>query len=123
VTPGKYDLSLYRGDSARWEFTLWADAGRTEAVDLTGVTTKAEMRVSAGGVLVTTFVTAVVMPNKVTMSLSAVVSGTLSKVGGVWDLQLTYAGGDVCTVLQGRVSVTEDVTDSGGLPLQLRVVR
>ncbi len=32
-----YPLGIYRGDTHRWSFTLWADAGKTTPADLTGV--------------------------------------------------------------------------------------
>ena len=37
-------LRLYRGDSYRWRFMLWADPDRSVAVDLTGVVVGAEIR-------------------------------------------------------------------------------
>ena len=110
MTPGKYALAIYRGDSYHWQFKLWADAAKTQPVDLTGVTPKAEIRDKSGGAILGTLTCVVTMPNIIDASLSAVVSGTLKC--GVWDLQLTYTGGAVSTVLAGAVTVTADVTDS-----------
>ena len=44
-----YTLALYRGDTARYQFVLWADSARTVEVDLTGVVVAAEVRPSTGG--------------------------------------------------------------------------
>ena len=43
-----YPLGVYRGDTYRWQFVLWADPARTTAVDLTGVIVAAEIRVKTG---------------------------------------------------------------------------
>ena len=36
MIPADYNLTLYRGDTGRWRFVLWADAGKTQPLDLTG---------------------------------------------------------------------------------------
>jgi len=109
MTPGKYALSIYLGDSYRWQFKLWSDAAKTAAVDLTGVTAKAEIRDKAGGALLGALTCVVTLPNIIDASITASDTAVLRK--GVWDLQLTYAGGDVSTVLAGSVTVTADVTN------------
>ena len=43
-----YPLRIYRGDTYRWRFMLWADPDRTVAVDLTGVVVGAEIRCGTG---------------------------------------------------------------------------
>jgi len=105
-------LTLYRGDTYHWQFTLWADAAKTQPVDLTGVTVKSEIRTAAGGALVTTLACTVQAPNVILIDLSATASMSLTAAGGAWDLQLTYPSGDVSTILAGKVTVTMDVTDS-----------
>jgi hypothetical protein len=116
MTPGSFPLSLYRGDTYHWKFTLWSDAAKTTPVDLTGVTAKAEIREKPGGSTIVPLVCSVVMPNVINASLTSVASITVPTTG-VWDLQLTYLSGDVTTVLAGSVSVTADVTDSTQPPL------
>jgi len=113
TTPGTYSLTVYRGDSYRWQFKLWADVEKTDPVDLTGVTAKAEIRDKPGGKRVTPLACQVTLPNVIDASLSAVASAALLAGKATWDLQLTYTGGDVSTVLSGPVVVTADVTDSG----------
>jgi hypothetical protein len=110
MTPGKFALAIYRGDSYRWQFKLWSDAAKTQPVDLTGVEVKAEIRDKAAGKVLGAMTCDVTVPNIIDASLSA--TDTAALKSGVWDLQLTYPGGDVGTVLAGAVTVTVDVTDS-----------
>lgn len=112
ATPGAYSLSLYRGDTYRWQFKLWDDADKTVPTDLTGVTPKAEIRDKPSGVVKASLACTIVVPNIIDALLSAADCGNLP-AKGVWDLQLTYADGDIATVLAGSVDVTADVTDSG----------
>ena len=111
MTPGAYSLTLYRGDSYHWQFTLWSDANKMQPVDLTGVTAKAEIRDRSGGSTIVPLTCTVVMPNIVNAQLTSAACTTVP-AAGVWDLQLTYMNGDVTTVLAGGVTVTPDVTDS-----------
>lgn len=115
LVPGHYNLHLYRGDSYAWQFVLWQDAARTVPVDLAGATTKAEIRNEPGGLFVLPMTTAVTLPNKVTTNLAAVDS-VRTPAFGAWDLQVTFASGDVRTVLRGDVITDTDVTDTGGTP-------
>jgi len=106
-----YPLRLYRGDSYRWRFVLWADPDRSVAVDLTGVVVGAEIRVSTGATPIYPIVIAVTLPNTIDLSLSAAASVQVP-AAAIWDLQLTYPSGDVQTIVRGAVSVTGDVTNS-----------
>jgi len=117
--PGNYSLTLYRGDSYSWRFVVWTDEAKTEEADLTGVTAKAEIRDKSGGLSIMTLECSIELPNVVNVALTADlwVDWLLSK--GVWDLQLTYPGGEVVTVVAGSVSVTADVTDSLVLPARV----
>lgn len=112
MTPGTYPIFVYRGDSYLWTFTLWQDTAGTQPVDLTGVTGKAEIRTAAAGTLITSMVVTVTQPNILNVRLPANNSALLTKVGGFWDLQLTYTNTDVQTVVSGSVTVTMDVTNS-----------
>jgi hypothetical protein len=113
MKPGVYDLSLYRGDTYRWTFKLWADPGKTQPLDLTGVTVKSEIRDKPGGppTLLTCTITAPPTSGVIDMVLATAQWVTIP-AGGVWDMQLTYADGTVRTVVAGKVTVTADVTDS-----------
>jgi hypothetical protein len=110
MLPATYDLSLYRGDTGRWQFKLWSDADKTQPVDLTGVTVDAMIRDKAtGGSYSTTMACTVTQPNIIDMVLTSQQSRDLP-AKGLWDLQLTYPSGDIVTPLKGAVAVTQDVT-------------
>lgn len=110
MTPGVYNLILYRGDTGRWQFKFWTDASKTQPADLTGVTALATIRDAAvGGSVAVALGCTVVPPNNVEMVLTPAQSRTLP-AKGVWDLQLTYSNGDIVTPLAGSVSVSQDVT-------------
>ena len=113
ASPGAYSLDVYRGDSARWQFKLWLDAGRVDPVDLAGATAKAEIRDKPAGKKITALDCTITQPNIIDVILSGESSKALAISSGVWDLQLTYGSGDIATVVAGQVSVTADVTDSG----------
>ena len=110
MTPGTANLDIYRGDTKRWQFRLWADAAKTVPTDLTGVVANATIRDDAiGGSFELALTCVVTLPNIIDMTLTADQSRTLPSVG-VWDLQLNYTNGDVLTPLKGAVIVTQDVT-------------
>lgn len=109
MTPGRMPLSLYRGDTYRWRFSLWQDSARTQPVDLTGATVLAQVRDRAGGTLIATMSCTITAPNIIDAALSAEDSAKLPG-SSVWDMQVTYAGGDVATVLAGPVNTTVDVS-------------
>lgn len=114
MRPAALNLELYRGDSYNWQFVLWSDTLKTVPVDLTGVTAKSEIRAASGSTPVMTLVCTVELPNIVHVKLPATAwTGIATRKGG-WDLQLTYPGGDVVTVLAGTVTVTNDITESTG---------
>lgn len=109
MIPGTYDLCLYRGDTSRWQFRLWQDEARTMPVDLTGAAVLAQIRAGPTGNVQATPTTSIIPPNLIDMVLTAAQSASLA-AGGVWDLEITYASGDVATPLRGRVQVQQDVT-------------
>jgi len=115
MMPGAYSLNIYRGDSHAWRFVLWADAAKTEAVDLTGTTVKAEIRDRPAGTVIRPITLTVTLPNIVDAYLAASQTAMLP-ASGRWDLQLTDGTGWVSTVLAGAVKVTGDITDSTGEP-------
>lgn len=111
MMPSAYDLLLYRGDTGRFRFVFWADSAKTDPYDLSGVTVAAQIRDKPAGLKITDLACAVTLPNIVDVTLTPVASRTLPS-RGAWDLQWTYAGGDVRTVVAGKANVTDDVTDS-----------
>jgi hypothetical protein len=109
MTPGRMPLTLYHGDTYRWQFSLWLDTAKTTPADLTGATANSQIRDRPGGTLIVALVCTITLPNKIDVVLSATDSAKLPG-SGAWDLQVTYASGDVATVLAGPVNTTVDVT-------------
>ena len=120
MRPGTFPLNLYRGDTGRWLFRLWSDAEKTLPVDLAGNTAVAQIRDEVNGTLLVSMSCVISLPNIINMTLLATDSSTLPTdvpcqdvapyTIGVWDLQLTYTGGDILTLLTGPVKVAGDVT-------------
>ena len=123
MIPAVYNLTLYRGDTGRWQFKLWSDAGKTQPVDLTGVAVDAMIRDKA---LASAFSMhldcTITTPNIIDMVLTSIASSDLP-AKGVWDMQLTYSNGDVVTPLNGIVTVTQDVTYVGAVKKKLTAVK
>lgn len=118
--PGNYPLDLYRGDSYKWKFVVWADAEKTQPANLTDVHPAAQIRTSAGGDLLMNLVCDIQEPNVVLVSLPASLWQPTAPKSAGWDLELTYPGGDVTTIIAGKVTVTMDYTNTatGGVQLQ-----
>lgn len=110
MTPGAYSLSIYRGDSYSWEFLLWQDAAKTIPMSTAGAVANAQIRNAPGGQLLAQLTTTIGSPNIVNMFLDAPTSRSLNPGLWSWDLQVTYNGGIVQTVLAGNAAVTEDVS-------------
>jgi hypothetical protein len=108
MIPGTYDLCLYKGDTGRWQFRLWTDEAKTQAADLTGATAKAQIRPGHSG-SATNMTCTITTPNIIDMALPA---GSSPPARGLWDLEITYASGDVQTVLAGKVTTQGDVTSN-----------
>ena len=120
MTPGNFPLNLYKGDTYRWQFRLWQDVARIDATDLTGATVTAQIRDRAGGALICSLDCTVTLPNIVDVVLTAANSALLP-TSAVWDMQTTFASGDVMTPIAGAVNVTPDVTIP--LPPPITLVR
>jgi hypothetical protein len=115
MLPGRFSLSLYRGDTASWRFVLWSDRAGTVPVSLTGAVVLAEIRSQPGGALLTTAATGIEAPNVILMSLSSAQTHNLPAKAS-WDLQITFIDGTVLTPLAGGVSVETDVSASVAAP-------
>lgn len=110
--PAKLDLMLYAGDSFARTFTLKDSNG--VAIDLTGLTGRAQVRDRPGGKLLASF-TVVVTPltGTIEVSLTATQTRALTN-GGVWDLELDGGDTNTHTIVAGKVKICPDVTyDSG----------
>jgi hypothetical protein len=114
MQPADLPLDIYRGDSQRLRVKLFTAAtppAPPPPLDLTGVVAKAEIRDRPAGTTIIALTCTITLPNIIDLQLTAADSHKLP-VAGVWDLQLTFAGGEVKTPLAGQVRVTPDVTDS-----------
>lgn len=109
MQPAFQCLEIYRGDTRRLRIRLWDQNGA--ALDLTGVVAKSEIRDRPAGTRIVAFSCVITLPNIIDLTLAAADSKALPP-HGVWDLQLTYASGDVKTPIGGPVQVDPDVTDS-----------
>lgn len=108
MLPGIVDLSLYRGDTARYSFVLWQDSGKTLPVDLTGSTPTAQIRDRPdSNRILLELACEISLPNTV---LVVVPGNSTLPPRGAWDLQLTWGNGDIQTVVAGQVYVVADVT-------------
>lgn len=98
LVPGKLNLTVYKGDPISLKITLRRKTTLT-AIDLTGKTTRAQIRTSAG-VSVMSFTTVITdaVAGKVTVSLSAVNSALLP-ARALWDFEViddrTYLAGTI----------------------------
>ena len=106
-----HPLRLYRGDTARWRYLLWADTATTVPLDLTGVLVAAEIRAGTGTTPITPVGCVVTLPNQIDLTLTPAATAGLPS-SAAWDLQLTYPSGDVQTIVGGPVLLTGDITHS-----------
>lgn len=103
------DLFVYQGDTPGWTVNV-TDEGGTP-VDISGYTAKAQIRRAAADAdpEVAAEMSAVVQSPFVHLALTA--SQTAAMTGRyVWDLQLSGAGGEVITIMAGKVTVRAEVT-------------
>ena len=108
--PATYSLALYRGDSFRMQFRLWADAAKTQPVDLTGATVAAEIRGAPSSLPWHAF-SCSIASNIIDIAMTADQTAGLP-ANAYWDLQVAYASGDVQTIVMGGVSVRGNITSS-----------
>lgn len=111
MKPGKFDLDLYRGDSYTWRVILWNDTARTVPTDLTDASADAEIRDKSAGTHIVTLDCLVTLPNIIDVTMLPDDWSTCPTTG-VWDLQVTFPGDVIRTVLAGKVTTTGDVVDS-----------
>ncbi len=107
--PSDFPLSIYRGDTHRWQFRLWQDAAKTTPVDLTTATVMSEIH-STGDALLATLDCTVTAPNLIDVVLPAAAARQLTMTPARWDLQLTWDTGDIQTPIGGVVTVQLDAT-------------
>lgn len=120
MTPAKLDLRLYRGDTYRWAYRLWADSAHILPLDLSDAIVESQIREkAAGAIIVNLDVSTAVDVDSAVEQIVIIDLKTAHWEGdpaiptrGAWDLQLTDTEGNVLTPVAGIVDVTLDVTDS-----------
>lgn len=119
MQPGKFDLTLYRGDTYQWRFRLWQDDESTVPVDLAGCTVRAQIRDKSAGRFIVDLPLTVETPNVIYMRLDPEMYKKCPS-RGVWDMQIVFPDATVYTPIYGVVAVTGDVTDSLPMPTSRR---
>lgn len=105
--------ALYRGDSYTWVFRFWNDEEKTDPTDFTDCTAEAELRDQPAGEDSIVQMVCTIDANEITVALSSAAwADWNSGSRGVWDLQVTYPGGEVVTYVRGDVDIDGDVVDS-----------
>ena len=110
MSPGTFDLLLYRGDTCTWTFYFWNDPAETAPFDLTGATVAAEIRDRPSGSQIVVLDCEITLPNVIDVTFPDD-QWTNVPVTGVWDLQLTFPD-KIRTMVAGKTTVTPDVTGS-----------
>lgn len=111
AVPAYFSLEFYRGDDFRKQFRLWADKKKTIPADLTGAEASADIR-AAPMALPAASLECVITGNVIDVSLPGPDTILVPK-NGYWDLQITYASGEIRTVVAGGVSVRPGITRPG----------
>ena len=115
ITPGKYDITLYRGSTFRQTLT-WKDQNGT-AINLTGWTARLQGRKSIPSD--TPFITLTTENGGITLGGAAgtielyithMATAALVDDIGSYDLELIAGNGDVTRLMMGRILVDPDVT-------------
>lgn len=106
--PARVDLKMVAGDSFSKEFRLREQDGT--AIDLTGLTGRAQVRDRPGGELLAEFTVGPLdATGVVTISLTTAQTRALPGKG-VWDLELDGGATNTKTIVQGDVKVIPDIT-------------
>ena len=102
------DLDIYQGDD--FGATVQVSNPDGTPADLTGYTARAQIRASYADIMpaYTDLGATVAAGGVVNIMLASAATRQLG--AGVWDLQLTDAGGRTSTILAGSVRVTKEVT-------------
>jgi hypothetical protein len=108
----RLNITLWKGESFSMLVALEDENGT--AISLTGATITAQCRVKATNATLFTFTTAIVSPasgGKYTISIPAsTTSGLTPQKGLVYDVRISFAGGDVKYWLGGDVELYDTVT-------------
>lgn len=107
--PASYDLRIVAGDSFARTISIRDGAGA--AVDLTGLTGRAQIRDRPGGTLLADVNVVIATPATGDIAISLTTAQTRAlPTSSVWDLELDGGPSSTHTIVSGRVIVIPDVT-------------
>ena len=122
VAPSDLNLVIYQGASLQhtWIWRYGVDEDAAEPVDLTSASARAQVRrtrasrdvllemTTAGGDISLSALGEIKLhvPGAITATLPTLPVG----MKGFWDLEIVWPDGDVCRLLQGRVTISPEVT-------------
>ena len=118
VPPSNLPITIYQGatfkHSFQWKYGETAETA--QPVDLTGATARAQIRKQYSSS--TPYVSFTSADGEITLDAQGNIEVSvgpektaLAPAGGaVWDLEIEWLDGDVCRLLQGKVTVSPEVT-------------
>lgn len=111
LTPEVVDLKLYAGDDPILGLTVWQDATKTQALDLTNYYSWAATIRSTSGATSSVTVTVIdALHGKVTLQFVGSTVRPFPSRGNLWDLRVFTPDAREITLIRGRVVVLQDVT-------------
>lgn len=112
TSPGPLDLLIRQGTTFRREFALTNEDG--SVIDLSGHSARMEVRTAhrSPDVLVdwTDQLTIDGEAGSITFTLTAEMTSALEFRGAVYDMEIEGAAGEVTRLLEGRVTISPEVT-------------
>jgi len=108
-TPPTVDITIYRNDTEVKTVRVKNRATR-QLEDLTGVTALMQLRATPDSATVLYTFTTTIANNEITITIPQAHWATITWTTGVYDLQLTYAGGVIDTLFRGTITVEKDVS-------------
>jgi hypothetical protein len=118
ASPGTYNFPVYQGDDLTFNFTYKEGASGSEVgKTLTGATILCQIKPDKASAATTTMTCTadadqVTNIGKMSVTLPAANSALLTGSSYVYDIQVTWAAGDVQTPLAGIITVTQDVSSA-----------
>lgn len=111
LLPTTLDLRLYVGDDPKLQLVFWADETKIDVMDLSDYTGwAATIRAPAGDTVAWSVDTSEAESGIVTLTLEGQDVRNFPNRGSKWDVRTITPEGREVTLMQGRVSVRQDVT-------------
>jgi len=112
MTPAVYNLTVLIDTDFSQAVTFYSDCARTQALDVSDYTFKAQVRASVTSAVIFEFdiSTTNAATGQIVISYSAADTLALTAGAYVWDLRVTDGDGQVERWMEGNVTVTGTVT-------------